>query len=103
MHDDWWKQSDDAAMIRYVFSGLSLMMLCGTAMLRQTRWFFRSFEVKGDVEGFGMVAIEAVEDGINGLLAPEGDHQAFADAVLSICSGGPPSASACRKHALQFS
>jgi len=82
---------------------------------------FPLIRVKGDVEGFGMVAIEAaasgtptvafpiggvvdaVADGINGTLVPEGEYEAFADAVVSICAGGPPSGSACRNHALQFS
>lgn len=82
---------------------------------------FPLIRVKGDVEGFGMVAIEAaasgtptvafpvggvvdaVADGINGILVPEGDYEAFADAVVSICKGGPPSRSDCRNHALKFS
>lgn len=82
---------------------------------------FPLIRVKGDVEGFGMVAIEAsasgtptvafpvggvvdaVSEGANGLLVPEGDYQAFADAVVSICQGSPPSALDCRTHALQFS
>ena len=81
---------------------------------------FPLIRVKGDVEGFGMVAIEAaaagtptvafpvggivdaVSQGANGLLVPEGDYQAFADAVVSICQGSPPSSSDCRNHALQF-
>jgi phosphatidylinositol alpha-1,6-mannosyltransferase len=82
---------------------------------------FPLIRVVGDVEGFGMVAIEAaasgtptvafpvggvvdaVADGINGVLVPEGDYEAFADAVVSICKGGPPSRTACRKHAETFS
>lgn len=82
---------------------------------------FPLIRVKGDVEGFGMVAIEAaasgtptvafpvggvvdaVAEGANGLLVPEGDYRAFADAVVSICRGAPPGASDCREHALQFS
>jgi len=82
---------------------------------------FPLIRVRGDVEGFGMVAIEAaasgtptvafpvggvvdaVADGINGVLVPEGDYEAFADAVVSICNGGPPGSSACRAHALGFS
>ncbi len=47
--------------------------------------------------------IDAVADGVNGLLVPEGDYEAFADAVLSICQGGPPSRSSCRHHAENFS
>ena len=82
---------------------------------------FPLIRVKGDVEGFGMVAIEAaasgtptvafpvggvvdaVADGVNGTLVPEGDYRAFADAVVSICNGGPPGSSTCRTHALEFS
>lgn len=82
---------------------------------------FPLVRVKGDVEGFGMVAIEAaacgtptvafpvggvvdaVADGVNGVLVSEGDYEAFADAVVSICEGGPPSSSDCRKHAEKFS
>lgn len=82
---------------------------------------FPLIRVSGDVEGFGMVAIEAaasgtptvafpvggvvdaVADGVNGILVPEGDYEAFADAVLSICQGGPPSRSSCRNHAEKFS
>ncbi len=47
--------------------------------------------------------VDAVADGINGTLVPEGEYEAFADAVVSICAGGPPSRLACRNHALQFS
>ena len=82
---------------------------------------FPLIRVKGDVEGFGMVAIEAaasgtptvafpvggvvdaVVDGSSGVLVPEGDYEAFADAVVSICNGGPPSAAECRSHAEKFS
>jgi len=82
---------------------------------------FPLIRVGGDVEGFGMVAIEAaasgtptvafpvggvvdaVKDGVNGVLVDEGDYQAFADAVISICQGGPPSGSSCRNHAETFS
>lgn len=82
---------------------------------------FPLIRVKGDVEGFGMVAIEAaacgtatvafpvggvvdaVSDGTNGTLAPEGDYEAFADAVVTICNGAPPGYASCRNHALQFS
>lgn len=81
---------------------------------------FPLIRVKGDVEGFGMVAIEAaasgtptvafpvggvvdaVADGVSGSLVPEGDYEAFADAVVSICEGGPPSSSDCRNHAKAF-
>ncbi|MGI9261959.1 MAG: glycosyltransferase family 4 protein [Woeseiaceae bacterium] len=81
---------------------------------------FPLIRVKGDVEGFGMVAIEAaacgtptvafpvggvvdaVADGISGSLVSEGDYEAFAAAVVSICEGGPPSPSDCRSHAEKF-
>jgi phosphatidylinositol alpha-1,6-mannosyltransferase len=82
---------------------------------------FPLIRVSGDVEGFGMVAIEAaasgtptvafpvggvvdaVADGVNGVLVNEGNYQAFADAVVSICQGGPPGAESCRAHAENFS
>lgn len=82
---------------------------------------FPLIRVKGDVEGFGMVAIEAaacgtptvafpvggvvdaVADGVSGVLVREGDYAAFADAVVSICRGGPPGPSECRSHAEAFS
>ena len=82
---------------------------------------FPLIRVKGDVEGFGMVAIEAaasgtptvafsvggvvdaVADGLSGSLVSEGDYEAFAAAVVSICDGGPPSSSDCRNHAEKFS
>jgi len=82
---------------------------------------FPLIRVVGDVEGFGMVAIEAaacgtptiafpvggvvdaVADGVNGLLVPEGDYSAFTDAVVSICKGGSPNRSVCRGHAEKFS
>jgi phosphatidylinositol alpha-1,6-mannosyltransferase len=82
---------------------------------------FPLIRVSGDVEGFGMVAIEAaasgtptvafpvggvvdaVADGVNGVLVKEGDYQGFADAVISICQGGPPGRASCRNHAEKFS
>ncbi len=82
---------------------------------------FPLIRVKGDVEGFGMVAIEAaasgtptvafpvggvvdaVAEGVSGSLVPEGNYEAFADAVVSICEGGQPSSSDCRNHAMKFS
>lgn len=82
---------------------------------------FPLIRVTGDVEGFGMVAIEAaasgtptvafpvggvvdaVADGINGVLIREGDYQAFAHAVIAICQGGPPDRTSCRSHAESFS
>ena len=47
--------------------------------------------------------VDAVADGVNGVLVNEGDYQAFADAVVSICHGGPPGRSSCRNHAETFS
>ncbi len=82
---------------------------------------FPLIRVAGDVEGFGMVAIEAaacgtptvafpiggvadaVADGVNGYLVAERDYEAFADAVLGILEGGPPSRADCRAHAERFS
>jgi len=77
--------------------------------------------VKGDVEGFGMVAIEAaacgtptvafavggvadaVADGRSGTLVPAGDYRAFADAVVAEATG-PRDAEASRiEHARRFS
>lgn len=81
---------------------------------------FPLIRVKGDVEGFGMVAIEAaasgtptvafpvggvvdaVADGRNGILVAEGDYPAFADAVVSICNSGRPGSVECRAHAKSF-
>ncbi len=81
---------------------------------------FPLIRVQGDVEGFGMVAIEAaasgtptvafpvggivdaVADGISGRLVPEGNYEEFANAVVSICNGAPPSRSDCRGHAKRF-
>lgn len=63
--------------------------------------------IPGDVEGFGMVAIEAaahglptiafavggvpdaVSDGVSGLLVNPGDHRGFADAVARVLDAGP--------------
>jgi phosphatidylinositol alpha-1,6-mannosyltransferase len=82
---------------------------------------FPLVRMKGDVEGFGMVAIEAaacgtptvafsvggvvdaVADSISGSLVPEGDYESFAEAVVSVCRGLRPSTFDCRNHALEFS
>jgi len=78
--------------------------------------------VDGDVEGFGMVAVEAaahglptvafdeggvgdaIEHGKSGLLVPAGDYQAFSSAVRGLLNGEPASLSAetCRAHAASF-
>ena len=55
--------------------------------------------IQGPIGG----VVDAVADGINGELVPEGDYEAFADAVVSICTGGPPRRSNCRNHAFKFS
>ncbi|MGI9222162.1 MAG: glycosyltransferase family 4 protein [Woeseiaceae bacterium] len=65
---------------------------------------FPLIETKGDVEGFGMVAVEAamygtptvafdcggvadaVTDGINGALVPAGDYAAFGEAVTRVAA-----------------
>jgi phosphatidyl-myo-inositol dimannoside synthase len=76
-------------------------------------------EVPGDVEGFGMVAVEAaahglptvahraggvedaVVDGCSGLLVPAGDAAAFAGAVLAVLAS-PPSEAQLLAHARRF-
>jgi len=82
---------------------------------------FPLIRVKGDVEGFGMVAIEAaacgtptvafavggvtdaVADGQSGILVAEGDYPAFASAVDAICNSAKPGAAECSAHAQKFS
>ncbi|MCB1706404.1 MAG: glycosyltransferase family 4 protein [Halioglobus sp.] len=76
-------------------------------------------EVPGDIEGFGMVAIEAaacgtptiafelggVSDAIsagNGHLVPPGDAGAFAGQVVSTLRTGEPGPEQCLAHARQF-
>ena len=74
-------------------------------------------EVEGDVEGFGMVAIEAaayglptvafavggvpdaVADGISGYLVKPGDYDAFADCVSQALDGEPR---LDRRHIAEF-
>lgn len=75
--------------------------------------------VQGDVEGFGMVAIEAaacgtptvafelggVADAItdrNGYLVPPGDFEAFAKFTLCALREGKPTSEQCLTHAQQF-
>lgn len=80
---------------------------------------FPVMEVTGDVEGFGMVAIEAaahglptvayaaggVEDAVapgeSGLLVPPGDATAFAAAVVAMLDA-PPSLARIAAHAQRF-
>jgi phosphatidylinositol alpha-1,6-mannosyltransferase len=76
-------------------------------------------EVPGDVEGFGMVAIEAAASGTptvafelggvadaisagNGYLVPPGDFRVFADKVVNMLQNDGPSAEHCVTHARQF-
>ena len=78
-------------------------------------------DVPGDVEGFGMVAIEAaanglptvafatggvpdaVATGISGLLVPAGDYPGFVDAVDELLRGGCDGhAASCRQFASAF-
>ena len=82
---------------------------------------FPIVEVTGDVEGFGMVAIEAaacgtptvafsvggvpdaIENGVSGYLVEPGDYSTYVDSILTIWRTGVPSASNCRKFAENFS
>jgi phosphatidyl-myo-inositol dimannoside synthase len=75
--------------------------------------------VAGDVEGFGMVAIEAaahgtptvafaeggvgdaVRNGVSGRLVSPGDYGAMIEALLSVAYGDDPP-SQCREHAMRF-
>ncbi|MBK6736669.1 MAG: glycosyltransferase family 4 protein [Haliea sp.] len=76
-------------------------------------------EVPGDVEGFGMVAIEAAASGTptvafelggvadaisagNGCLVAPGEFSMFADKVVNILRNGGPTAEHCAAHARQF-
>ena len=80
---------------------------------------FPLIDVPGDVEGFGMVAIEAaacgtptvafsvggVADAIstkNGLLIEPADYTSFTSAVVQILRCGQPSALDCISHAEQY-
>ena len=81
---------------------------------------FPVIEVEGDVEGFGMVAIEAasfgtptvafdaggvsdaVQDGVSGRLVNAGDYSDFAEAVLEVAAGNGTWRDSCRRHAESF-
>jgi len=79
-------------------------------------------DIPGDVEGFGMVAVEAaahglptlafaaggvpdaVNDGVSGYLVRPGDYAGFAEAIIRHVSGGSAQLrSRCLEHARQFS
>lgn len=78
---------------------------------------FPLIQVEGDVEGFGMVALEAaacgtptvafdvggvgdaVVEGKNGVLIPAGDYAAFAAATVNVIQQQQPTAVECRAHA----
>ena len=77
-------------------------------------------DVPGDVEGFGMVAIEAaalgtptvafdlggVPDAVstdNGALVPAGEYSVFAEAVVRILATAKPGSASCINHAQGFS
>lgn len=83
---------------------------------------FPVLELQGDVEGFGMVAVEAaasgtptvafsvggisdaVSDGVSGALIPSGDYNSFAKAVVEYLKGDRKySALECKEFAGQFS
>lgn len=80
---------------------------------------FPLIEVPGDVEGFGMVAIEAaacgtptvafelggVADAVsarNGHLVPPDDFKLFAELVVDVLRTGQPNAEQCLAHARKF-
>lgn len=81
---------------------------------------FPLIEVSGDVEGFGMVAIEAaacgtptvafdlggVADAIgpdNGTLVTPGDYKAFSAATCDVLTGAEPDSPRCLAHGRRFS
>ena len=82
---------------------------------------FPLVEVEGDIEGFGMVAIEAaaagtptvafpiggvvdaVVDGVNGRLVKALDYAAFSAAVVETMAAEPGVRRRCREHAQNFS
>jgi phosphatidylinositol alpha-1,6-mannosyltransferase len=81
---------------------------------------FPLVDIPGDVEGFGMVAIEAaacgtptvafdlggVSDAIsgdNGHLVTAGQYHQFTDAVLTILKSGNPSSLQCIEHGKKYS
>jgi phosphatidylinositol alpha-1,6-mannosyltransferase len=96
--------TDDALLASYAIADVQIFPLV---------------EVEGDVEGFGMVAIEAaalgtptiafdaggVADAIstrNGFLVKPGDYQTFADLVVHVLRKKVPSHEDCIKHAKEY-
>lgn len=84
-----------------------------------TAHVFPLLEVAGDIEGFGMVAIEAAACGtptvafdaggvadavspMNGHLVEAGDYETFAERVLQIAETGLPDSRSCQEHAANF-
>lgn len=81
---------------------------------------FPCLALPGDVEGFGMVVVEAAAHGLpavafdvggvadamsadNGILVPPQDYAGFADAVVRIARGGGGiTPDSCRRHALRY-
>ena len=81
---------------------------------------FPLVDTPGDVEGFGMVAIEAaacgtptvafaaggvvdaVSEGLSGRLIEKGRYDSFAAAVSAVLDGDSPNPSECRRFAEQF-
>ena len=82
---------------------------------------FPLIHVEGDVEGFGMVAIEAaacgtptvafsvggvpdaIEENVSGHLIQPDNYAAFAASVISVLENTRPSASSCKQFATRFS
>lgn len=81
---------------------------------------FPALERPGDVEGFGMVIVEAAAQGTpavafglggipdalsprNGVLVAPGDYAGFADAAIGALQGRLPDPALCREHARVYS
>ncbi|MEW6169719.1 MAG: glycosyltransferase family 4 protein [Pseudomonadota bacterium] len=103
------------------FLGLITDLELGVAYRAANVHVFPVREIAGDPEGFGMVAVEAaahglptvafatggvvdaVADGVSGLLVPAGDYGAFADASLRALAWGHQSRDGCLEFARRFS